>query len=82
MVALRGAYSTDHLGVVVVEGDDDRGFDFAADDGSHEFHRFLGCVGKAFGADLDGAVVVDVYRPATDDVPFVSGVEDHFAVLV
>ena len=75
------AYGADHLGVVVVESYDDWSFDFATDYGSHEFHRFLGCIGKAFGADLDGAVVVDVDRSAADNVPFVSGIEDHLAVL-
>ena len=77
-----GADGTDHLGIVVVEGDDDGGFDLAAGDGTHHFHGFLRGFGEAFGADLNGAVVVDVNRAATDDFPFESGVEDHLAVLV
>ncbi len=72
----------DHLGIVVVEGDNDGSLDFATDDGSHEFHRFFACFGEAFCSDLDGAVVVDVDRAAFDDIPFVSGVKNHFAVLI
>ena len=76
------ADGADHFGVVVVEGDYDGGFGLAPDDGTHEFHRFFSCFGETFGADLDGAVVVDVDRTAGYNIPFVPGVKDDLAVLL
>ena len=73
---------TYHLSVVVIERDHDGSLDFTPRDRTHEFHGFFSCFGETFGPDLDRTVVVDVDRSAADNVPFVSGIENHLAVLL
>ena len=60
----------DHLGVVVVQGHDDPGFDFRTGYRPHDFQRFDRGFGKSLCPYAHRTVVEDRYRPEVHFFPF------------